>query len=429
MIPIGNWSPPAASTKNLPSSPPPVFRRNTKRLFLVFLSVSLLAACSQFGTPPPSPSQLPAIFGIHPASYADLTDWQRDDHAEAFGVFLYSCQKIVRQPSGRRLGKDGLAGTIAHWRQICEAGWRLGPGLQQDSAKRFFEHWFTPYRLADNENPQGLFTGYYEPELRGSRVRSARYNVPLYRRPSELITVDLGRFSSEMKGRQIAGKVQRGVLAPFDDRASIAQGSLAGRDLELLWVDDPIDAFFLQIQGSGRVVMDSGELVRVGYAARNGHAYFAIGRDLVKAGKLTKENVSLQSIRAWLKAHPGQADQLMNKNRSYIFFREIKGASANIGPIGAQGIPLTPLRSLAIDRKYLPLGAPLWLETTDPLRPHVPLRRLVIAQDTGGAITGPVRGDLFWGAGTHAARAAGQMKQPGRLHVLLPRSLAKDLSH
>ena len=406
----------------------PLILRHSAPLTQSVLLAGFLAACSQFQSFPVTSQKTPPAFDVRPVSFADLNGWRQDNHAEAFGVFLKSCGKLMRQPASRLLGKDGMAGSIAQWRSVCGAGGRLGPGLQANDARRFFEQWFSPFRLVGGENPQGLFTGYFEPELRGSRIQTARYSVPLYRRPPELVTVDLGRFKSEMKGRQIAGKVHKGTLSPFDDRANITKGSLAGRNLELLWVDEPIDAFFLQIQGSGRVVLDTGEVVRVGYAARNGRPYFAIGRELVKAGILTKEKVSLQTIRTWLRDNPGQADRLMNMNRSYIFFREIKGAGANAGPLGAQGVPLTPLRSLAVDRKYLPLGAPLWLETTDPISPQVPLRRLVIAQDTGGAITGPVRGDLFWGGGAYAARAAGQMKQPGRLYILLPRSISSSIS-
>lgn len=386
---------------------------------------ALLSGCGQIASlPTPTPDVPATAFDVRLTSYSNLVGWSQDDHGAAFRVFLKSCEKLVRQPSERRLGKAGMAGTIGHWRPICGAARSLGPGLDAYNARGFFEKWFRPYRLFGGENPNGLFTGYYEPELRGSRNRTDRYSVPLYRRPPDLVTVDLGRFKSDMKGRQISGKVSKGVLKPFDTRATITKGSLAGRNLELIWVDNAIDAFFLQIQGSGRVVLENGQVVRVGYAARNGQPYFAIGRDLVKAGILTKKNVSLQSIRAWLVANPGQAEKLMNKNRSYIFFREIKNAGANAGPIGAQGLPLTPMRSLAVDKKITPLGAPLWLETTDPLSPQIPLRRLVIAQDTGGAITGPVRGDLFWGSGAYAARAAGNMKQPGRLFILLPRSLS-----
>jgi membrane-bound lytic murein transglycosylase A len=196
--------------------------------------------------------------------------------------------------------------------------------------------------------------------------------------------------------------------------------------LELLWVDNAIDAFFLHIQGSGRVVLDTGEMVRVGFAGRNGQPYFAIGRDLVKRGIISKDKISLQTIRDWLERNPSQAIDLMHKNKSYVFFRELKflrsKTSDNNGPIGASGVSLTPGRSLAVDRRYFAMGMPVWIDTSHPLT-NDPLRRLMIAQDTGGAILGPVRGDFFWGAGVEAREAAGRMKQAGQLYILLPRPL------
>jgi len=294
----------------------------------------------------------------------------------------------------------------------------VGENAAPASARRFFEDWFTAYRVSDAGNPNGLFTGYYEPLLNGSLQRTARYSVPLYRKPGDLVSVNLGDFSQDLKGKQITGRLSGNRLVPYAERAAIERGALQGKNLELLWVDDPVDAFFLQIQGSGQVRLPDGRIVRVGYAGKNGQPYFAIGRDLVARGILTRENVSLQTIRAWLEANPGEAQALMNKNRSYVFFRSVQGA----GPIGAQGVPLTPDHSMAVDRRFIPLGAPLWLDTTDPLMPGVPLRRLVIAQDTGGAIKGVVRGDLFWGAGDRAREGAGKMKQPGRYYILLPRA-------
>jgi membrane-bound lytic murein transglycosylase A len=242
------------------------------------------------------------------------------------------------------------------------------------------------------------------------------------------VTVDLGLFRDEWKGRRIAGRVADRALLPYPDRTEIRNGALRGRGLELAWVDDPIDAFFLEIQGSGRIELAEGGVLRVGYAAQNGQPYFAIGRDLVERGALKKEEVSLQSIRAWLLAHPREAPQVLGRNRSYVFFAELKGE----GPLGAEGVPLTPGRSLAVDLQYLPLGVPVWLDGKAPAptekAPARPLRRLLVAQDTGGAITGPVRGDVFWGHDEAAAAIAGRMKHPGRIWLLLPRSAAARLS-
>jgi membrane-bound lytic murein transglycosylase A len=211
---------------------------------------------------------------------------------------------------------------------------------------------------------------------------------------------------------------------PYHSRAEIEGGALAGRELELLWVDDAIAKFFLQIQGSGQVRLDDGRVVRVGYATQNGHPYRAIGRDLIEIGALTRDEVSLQTIRAWLQAHPRDAAAIMARNRSYIFFQEHPELAAADGPLGAQGVPLTAGRSLAVDRRYVPLGVPLWLETSVPApEGPAPLRRLMVAQDTGGAIKGVVRGDVFWGGGERAEAVAGRMKSTGRYAVLLPRAL------
>ncbi len=277
------------------------------------------------------------------------------------------------------------------------------------AARAFFETWFDPFLADDNDNAEGLFTGYYEAELHGSRTRREAYQTPIYARPKDMVTADLGLFREEWKGKTLVGRVVDGRLRPFPSRAEIEAGALAGEDLEILWVDDPVDAFFLHIQGSGRVVMNDGEIVRLGYAAQNGHSYVAIGRELIERGAISRERMSMQAIRGWLEDHSDEAPQLMASNPSFVFFRELKGP----GPIGAQGVPLTPGRSLAVDRKYIPLGVPLWLDTTDPLSPDTPLRRLVVAQDTGGAIKGPVRGDLFWGFGA-AAAAQGGTDETGR---------------
>ena len=293
-------------------------------------------------------------------------------------------------------------------------------GLRQPSwkaARKFFEIWFQPYQASGQNGPTGLFTGYYEAHLHGARKRDNTYRFPLYRRPPDLVSVDLGKFRDTLKGERVAGVVVDGRLAPYADREAIARGALDRRGLELLWVDSAVDAFFLHIQGSGRVTMSDGGVVRVGYDGANGQPYRAIGRDLVDNGAIPADRISMQTIRAWLAAHPGRAQAMMARNRSYIFFRTLQGD----GPIGALGVALTPGRSLAVDRRFIPLGVPVWLDATDPLSATTPLRRLLIAQDTGGAIRGPVRGDMFWGHGADAASRAGQMKSHGRYFLLLPR--------
>ena len=369
-----------------------------------------------------------ARLALEPAAFADLPGWGEDGMAPALGAFRRSCAKLAALPAEAPLGGAGFAGTAGDWQAACAAAQNIPAG--NDLATRaYFEKWFRPLAAhAEGGDGEGLFTGYYEPLLEGSRKKTERYNIPLYSRPPDLVSVDLGAFREDLKGRRIAGRVEDGALVPYADRQEIEQGALAGRGLELVWVDDPIDAFFLQIQGSGRVRLAEGGEMRVGYAGENGHPYFAIGRELVNRGALRKDEVSMQSIRRWLEEHPAEAPGVLATNASYIFFREIEGE----GPLGAEGVALTPERSLAVDRKHWPLGVPLWLDTAAPAAqegvPDRPLRRLVIAQDTGGAIRGPIRGDVFWGAGDEAAEIAGRMKHPGKLWVLLPKEVAERVN-
>jgi membrane-bound lytic murein transglycosylase A len=308
------------------------------------------------------------------------------------------------------MGALAAAGTVADWLGPCRAAKGLAPG----DARQFFEAWFRPWSVSDRGAETGLFTGYYEPLLHGSLTPGGAYIYPLYAKPDDMITVDLGDFAQDLEGRKITGQIQGGSFVPYHDRAAIDAGALADRDLEIVWVDDPVGAFFLHVQGSGRVQLADGSELRVGYAGQNGHAYFAIGRELVARGALTKDEVSLQSIREWLAAHPGEASGVMDMNASYVFFDVLEGP----GPIGSQGVPLTPERSLAVDRDFIAMGLPVWLDTTLP--DGAPYRRLMVAQDTGGAIDGPVRGDVFFGAGPRAEDLAGHMRQQGRVWLLLP---------
>jgi len=340
-----------------------------------------------------------------------------------------SCARLARLADAAVVGPAGIGGQAQDWRAPCAALAAL-PAGDHVAARSALERWFVPYAASNNGDTKGLFTGYYEPELRGSRSRSGRYVVPLYGRPADLITVDLGLFREELRGQRIAGRVQGGALRPYASRAEIEAGALAatprdgGGPLELVWVDDGIDAFFLEIQGSGRIVLDDGSILRVGYAAQNGHPYYAIGRELVSRG-VPREQVSMQSIRAWLAANPDQAREVMNKNPSFVFFRTLAPpAAADDGPLGAEGVALTPGRSLAVDRAHLAMGLPVWLDAEDPLEASRRLQRLLVAQDTGGAIRGPVRGDVFWGFGSDAAERAGKMRSAGRYWILLPRDAA-----
>jgi len=359
---------------------------------------------------------------LEPVSFLELPGWQTDAVEEAVPALLRSCQRITALPDAAPIDDEPFAGKAKDWREACTAAGALPPG-DRAAARRFFESGFRPWSARNNRNPFGLFTGYYEPLLHGRRKRDGKYTVPIYTRPPELVMVDLGRFREDLEGKRISGQVVNGDLVPFADRRQIQAGALAGRDLEIVWADDPVDVFFLHVQGSGRVRLAEGGELRIGYAAQNGHPYTAIGRELIDRGALRSEEVSMQTIRAWLAAHPQQAQEVMERNASFIFFRPIEGE----GPLGAEGVPLTAGRSLAVDLRYHPLGVPVWLVCGAPSpqsgEPARKIHRLMMAQDTGGAIQGPVRGDVFWGFGEEAESVAGRMKHRGRMWLLLPKAL------
>ncbi|HZD24641.1 MAG TPA: murein transglycosylase A, partial [Alphaproteobacteria bacterium] len=379
-------------------------------LWAAFALLLLLALLLVWLTWPAPPAE--KRVSLEPAAFGDLPGWAADDHAAGLAAFAESCKRIARWPENHAMGGDGIAGTAGDWQPACVALVQVPVG-DDAAARRFFETWFRPYAVSFGGSEEGLFTGYYEPLLHASRRRSERFSTPLYRLPDDLVSVDLGAFAEDLKGRQIVGRLQSRRLVPYPDRAAIEDGALAGRGLELYWVDDPVDAFFLQIQGSGRLVLPDGSERRIAYAGKNGQPYFAIGRALIQDGVMPREEVSMQSIRAWLEAHPDQGRALMRRNRAYVFFRALKDDAV----IGALGVPLTPGRSLAVDRRLIPLGAPLWLDAMrpgdEPGMPDAPLRRLMVAQDTGGAIRGGVRGDVFWGHGPKAEHLAGHMQHPG----------------
>ncbi|MEL0105528.1 MAG: MltA domain-containing protein [Rhodospirillaceae bacterium] len=355
---------------------------------------------------------------LEATSFNQLANWQNDRHGRALRAFARSCTALMKTPDHKTIQSFDKQFFARDWKDAC----RSAAGIDKNNhhaARWFFERWFVPHRIVTGKTSPGLFTGYYEAELNGSWRRTNRFNVPLYAKPTDLIAADLGQFSSALKGKHIAGRLRGNRLIPYHSRREIENGVLRGKGLELLWVDSVADAFFLHVQGSGRVKMTDGSIVRVGYAAKNGRPYVSIGRELIRRGAMAKENVSMQSIRTWLTANPHKASDLLAANPSYIFFRRLKGTDV----IGAMGVGLTPGRSLAVDRRHVPLGAPLWLDTRDPLDERRPLRRLMIAQDTGGAIKGPVRGDIFWGFGAEAAQRAGQMKSRGTYYVLLPKTI------
>tara|TARA_Y100001960_G_C14757709_1_gene872155 strand:+ start:1479 stop:2735 length:1257 start_codon:yes stop_codon:yes gene_type:complete len=351
--------------------------------------------------------------------FSQVPGWKADNHSLALPAFLRSCTKLVGQSPKKALGNSSLMGTISDWLSICQDAERVRPGNSVD-AQYFFESRFKAYMAISPQGGKGKFTGYYEPELRGAWKPTVRFRVPIYARPKDIIGANLGKFDDALKESKIVGRIAKGEFVPYYNRAEIETGALNGRQLEILWVDDPVDAFFMHIQGSGRIQLPDGAHIRLGYDGRNGRPYTAVGRELVGAGVMRLKDVTMPAIRAWMIENPIAAQSLMWKNRSFIFFKVLKGS----GPVGAQGVELVPGRSLAVDKKFVPLGIPIWLDTTDPgTKPLKVLRRLVIAQDTGSAIKGPIRGDFFWGFGAQAGQKAGIMNQVGRYYLLLPRTL------
>ena len=354
---------------------------------------------------PPAPETPSAPTApLTPTTFGALPGWQQDDVRQTWPAFMASC--------------GVLPSREAEWKAPCAAA-RSVVATDLGAVRRFFEQYFTPHQVRNPDGSEsGLVTGYYEAMLYGSRKRGGAYQTPLYRVPDDLITVDLGSIYPDLKNRRLRGRLSGKTVVPYASRAEIDRAPFEGK--ELLWVNDPVEAFFLEVQGSGRVQLDSGETVRVGYADQNGHPYKAIGRWFVEQGIMPSNQVSGQSIRAWIAANPARRQALFNVNPSYIFFREEKVSDTNVGPRGALNVPLTPGRSVAIDRSILPLGAPIWLSTTMP-QDGATLQRLVMGQDVGGAIRGAVRADFFFGFGPEAVANAGLMKQSGALWVLLPK--------
>ena len=382
-------------------------------LRIVLGCVLLAAALAACETRPPPPRL--ETLTLTPVSYDELPGWGDDTLSQALPALWRSCAKLAGQPDEVPAGPAGTAFRVGDWRHACAAILALHDG---DTAgmRTAFEQWLKPYRAGDNGSAEGLFTGYYEPELNGSRNWGGRFTIPLFGRPKDLVTVELGDFDESLRGKHIAGRVAGGALKRYATRAEFEAGALEGKANEVIWVDDAIDLFFLQIQGSGRIVLEDGSIVRVGYAAQNGRPYRAIGKLLVDRGAMSPDEVNLPSLKAWLRAHPADAKSLMDQNAAYVFFREVSGD----GPEGAEGIPLTPGRSLAIDPKFLAYATPIWLDIESPENGKR-IRRLVIAQDTGSAIKGPVRGDLFWGYGPEAEAMAGRMRSRGSYYLFLPR--------
>jgi membrane-bound lytic murein transglycosylase A len=336
--------------------------------------------------------------------WSALPAWPGDKLLAAWPAWLNSCKRLS--------AKTG-------WQQACADAEALAP--QNDgSVQHFFESHFTPLRLQSSDGSQnGLITGYYEPLLNGSRRPKPGYTA-LLAPPEDLLTIDLGDLYPELKGQRVRGRLDGRKVVPYWTRAEIAAGKANEANTALAWVDDPIEAFFLEIQGSGRIRLEDGSLLRLGYADQNGQPYKSIGRWLIEQGALKASDASMQGIQSWARAHPDKLRALLDANPSVVFFRILP--SANGGPIGALGVPLTDGESVAIDPKAIPLGTPVYLSTTWP-NSDKPLNRLMQAQDTGGAIRGPIRADFFWGFGPDAGAQAGRMKQQGAIWLLWPNTL------
>lgn len=377
-----------------------------------------------------------ALFGVywlnkpHPLTYKivsfkNLSGWDKADLQKSLETFQISCNSFLRMEPESLVGSQKISMLAKDWHPVCREALRLDPHAGA-KVKQFFETWFTPIVWFDNKPIQGLFTGYYVPYFSASLSKTKEYSVPIYGLPSNLITVDLEDFDKNLPPRHLVGHIVHNKLMPYPTRAKINEGIINDKAPVLVWVKSHIDRLFLEIQGSGVLELPNGRLMNIGYAGENGRRYIPVGRVLVELGVMTKENASMQGIRNYLEAHPESILPVINKNKSFVFFRLMDKAAA----LGAEGVYLTPGYSLAVDRKWIPLGAPLWLDTTRPstkTNTPIPLQRLMIAQDTGGAIRGVVRGDVFWGGGDKATFIAGKMKNRGIYWLLLPKHMIKQL--
>jgi membrane-bound lytic murein transglycosylase A len=372
----------------------------------------------QPGQPPvPLPPPPPPELRFQAESWKQLPGWSADKPALAWTALLASC-------ASNRLGEA--------WREICARA-RALENVNDKAARKFLESELVPHRIVFYPGgagatgaETGLITGYYEPVLRGARTRGGEFQTPLYGVPDDLLTIDLGELYPALKGERLRGQLKGKRVVPYPDRAQLADGKLlAGR--ELAWVQDPVDAFFLQIQGSGRIRLTDGSTVRLAFADVNGQPYRSIGRWLVDQGELMLDQASAQGLKNWIRKNPERKDELLNQNPSVVFFREEKITDPSLGPRGALNVPLTAGRSVAVDPRWMPLGAPMYLATSQPGhdgRPgSPPLQRMVIAQDTGGAIRGGIRADLFFGLGDEAGNLAGKMRAPGQMWLLWPRGV------
>jgi len=382
-------------------------------------AAALWLPCLAAAAPDDAPLVLPDS-QLEPVTWSDLEGWAADDHMAAFAAYRTSCQPFlnVRHPHDER------PIYLALW-EVCRRAARVKPA-DAAAARAFFEDNFRPVRIARLGEQEGFLTGYFEPVVEGSRFPNPEFHVPLYRRPRDLEAVGHkpGGDNFPNKGVVVGRRNEKNEIVPYYDRGAIEEGALDGQKLEICWLRDPFEALSIQIQGSARVILEDGTPLRINYDAHNGHPYTAVGRVLIDRNLVPREEMSMQRIREWMAANPEEAPKLRATNRSYVFFR-ITGLSNDGEPVGAQGVPLKPGRSIAVDKIHV-YGTPFYIDASLPIasaRPTTPFRRLMIAQDTGSAIVGPARADLYWGAGDDAGRIAGRIRHPGRFVMLLPREL------
>jgi membrane-bound lytic murein transglycosylase A len=371
---------------------------------------------------PPRPVQLGPLWFpdtvLEPLAWSDLNGWRDDNHAEAFATFAASCRAVLAHARSSTDARPILAALANVCRKVAAAFPR--------DARAFFEENFRPVRITKLGERAGFLTGYYEPSVDGSRFPTREFTVPLYRRPNDLLPAS-GEGSPQSfpnSGRAMRRRAD-GSLVPYYTRAEIEDGVLDGQRLEICWIKDPIDLIFIQIQGSARVQLEDGTTLRVNYDGYNGHPYTPVGRVLIERGEVPREQMSMGRIRTWMNAHPDEARALRDENRSYVFFRVV-GLSGKEEARGAQGLPLTPERSIAVDKALHVYGTPFFIQAGLPLGPsggNAPFHRVMIAQDTGSAIVGPARADVFFGAGDDAGKIAGRLRHPAEFALLVPRSL------
>lgn len=395
-------------------------------LFLIVLLVFAAAVWWQMRSK--LPGFLTPPLRLTPVHFADLPGWRDGDPREALAAFARSCDALAKKNVTEAMGGIGYAGSVSDWQEACHAA--PTGDASPHAARAFFERWATPVRVSAGDDPNGTYTGYYEPEIRGSRAQHGPYQTPVYATPDNLATVDLGLFRDDLAGTHITGCVENHKLVRCPARDDIdAHGLLQSKIL--FYADDPVAVFFLHIQGSGRAHFDDGSFARIAYDSQNGQPYTAVGKTLIEKYGVPRDGMSMQVIRAWMKDHPADARAAMEADQSFVFFREEPIGDPSLGAEGSEGVPLTGGASLAVDSRLHPLGAPIYVVTNrpdaDPNKPEHDFDRLLIAQDTGGAIKGAVRGDVFWGFGPDSESIAGRMKSGGQMYVLLPKAVAARL--